>query len=137
MMRRPPPDLFNGTGEAMAQKVYEMAHLYQKHRSQGLTPDERHNLLGLRKLMQLKTMVVTLLASHQIDFDRFCFYGCYCLPDAGVHGKSPATGRPVDNIDSACHQLKMCYQCAHRDTKEGNKVDKFKLVTNFPYFNLT
>ena len=57
MMRRPPADLFNGTGEAMAQKVYEMTHLYQKHRSQGLTFDEKSNLLGLRKLMQLKTMV--------------------------------------------------------------------------------
>merc|ERR1711920_50569 len=134
MMRRPPPGLFNGTGEAMAQKVYEMAHLYQKHRSQGLTLDERHNLLGLRKLMQLKTMVVTLLASHQIDFDRFCFYGCYCLPDAGVHGKSPATGRPVDNIDSACHQLKMCYQCAHRDTKEetGETCDQLAAYSVTP-----
>ena len=57
MMRRPPTDPFNGTGEAMAQKVYEMAFLYQKHRSQGLTQNERQNLLGLRKLMQLKTMV--------------------------------------------------------------------------------
>ena len=60
MMRRPPADLFNGTGEAMAQKVYEMAFLYQKHRSQGLSQDERNNLLGLRKLMQLKTMVSNL-----------------------------------------------------------------------------
>lgn len=64
------------------------------------------------------------MSSHQIDFDRFCFYGCYCLPEAAVHDKSPAGGRPVDNIDSACHQLKMCYQCAHRDTKEGNGLSK-------------
>ena len=64
-------------------------------------------------------MVMSLLASYQIDFDRFCFYGCYCLPDAAVHDKSPGTGRPVDNIDNACHELKMCYQCANRDTKIG------------------
>ena len=66
-------------------------------------------------------MVMSLLASYQIDFDRFCFYGCYCLPDAAVHDKSPGTGRPVDNIDNACHELKMCYQCANRDTKIGKK----------------
>ena len=66
---------------------------------------------------------MSLLASYQIDFDRFCFYGCYCLPDAAVHDKSPGTGRPVDNIDNACHELKMCYQCANRDTKIGEQLE--------------
>ena len=78
--------------------------------------------------MQLKAMVMSLLASYQIDFDRFCFYGCYCLPDAAVHDKSPGTGRPVDNIDNACHELKMCYQCANRDTKIGKNPLKSMLV---------
>ena len=80
--------------------------------------------------MQLKAMVMSLLASYQIDFDRFCFYGCYCLPDAAVHDKSPGTGRPVDNIDNACHELKMCYQCANRDTKIGKNPAKPAKVSN-------
>ena len=75
-------------------------------------------------------MVMSLLASYQIDFDRFCFYGCYCLPDAAVHDKSPGTGRPVDNIDNACHELKMCYQCANRDTKIGRNQAQTAIVLN-------
>ena len=120
LLRRLPPSMLNGTGPAMREKVYKMQKLYQKHKSQGLTNQETGNLLELRKLMQLKAMVTSLLASYQIDFDRFCFYGCYCLPDAAVHDKSPGTGRPVDSIDNACKELKMCYQCSDRDTKNGN-----------------
>ena len=157
LLRRLPSDLFNGTGPAMREKVYEMQKLYQKHRSQGLNEVETQNLLQIRnvlesrqtqqtefwlisgqteilepirKLMQLKAMVMSLLASYQVDFDRFCFYGCYCLPDAAVHDKSPGTGRPVDNIDNACHELKMCYQCANRDTKIGKNPTKSMLVTD-------
>ena len=36
LMRRLPPQMFNGTGPAMREKVYQMQKLYQKHRSQGL-----------------------------------------------------------------------------------------------------
>jgi len=53
-----------------------------------------------------------------IDFDRFCFYGCYCLPDAAIHDSSPGAGQPVDSIDNSCKELKQCYQCANRDTQE-------------------
>ena len=54
--------------------------------------------------MQLKTLVTALLGDSSINFDRFCFYGCYCLPDAAVHDASPGTGRPVDGIDNACKE---------------------------------
>jgi hypothetical protein len=134
LLRRLPPSMLNGTGPAMREKVYKMQKLYQKHKSQGLTSEETGNLLELRKLMQLKAMVTSLLASYQIDFDRFCFYGCYCLPDAAVHDKSPGTGRPVDSIDNACKELKMCYQCSDRDTKNdsGETCDQLSAYSVSP-----
>ena len=52
--------------------------------------------------MQLKTLVTALLGDSSVNFDRFCFYGCYCLPDAAVHDASPGSGKPVDEIDNAC-----------------------------------
>ena len=67
-----------------------------------------------------------LMWNFSIDFDRFCFYGCYCLPDAAIHDSSPGVGQPVDAIDNSCKELKQCYQCANRDTQE----DKGNLSLN-------
>ena len=50
LLRRLPSDLFNGTGPAMREKVYEMQKLYQKHRSQGLNEVETQNLLQIRNV---------------------------------------------------------------------------------------
>ena len=66
-------------------------------------------------------MVTQLLADNSIDFDRFCFYGCYCLPDATIHDSSPGTGQPTDAVDNSCRELKMCYQCANRDHQTPGK----------------
>jgi len=117
LMRRLPQQMMNNTGQGLREKAYQMQRLYQKYKIKGLTPGETNSLLSIRKLMQLKTLVTALLGDSSINFDRFCFYGCYCLPDAAVHDASPGTGRPVDGIDNACKELKMCYQCANRDTK--------------------
>jgi len=117
LMRRP-QGLFNSTGPALREKIFELQGLYQKHKSVGLNGAETTSLLQIRKLLQLKSMVTQLLADNSIDFDRFCFYGCYCLPDSNVHDASPGTGTPVDEIDRSCHELKMCYQCANKDSIE-------------------
>ena len=29
---------------------------------------------------------------------------------------SPGAGHPVDSVDNACHELKMCYQCANKES---------------------
>jgi len=118
MMRSPPRGLFNSTGPALKQKIFELQELYQEHQTVGLNEQKTNTLLAIRKLLQLKSMVMQLLDDKSIDFDRFCFYGCYCLPDANVHDASPGAGTPVDAIDSSCHELKMCYQCANKDTIE-------------------
>ena len=54
LLRRLPSDLFNGTGPAMREKVYEMQKLYQKHRSQGLNEVETQNLLQIRNVPESK-----------------------------------------------------------------------------------
>lgn len=118
LMRRLPSTMFNSTGPALREKIYTMQSLYQKYKSTGLEEAETNSLLQIRKLLQLKTLVTTLLDDSSIDFDRFCFYGCYCLPDAAIHDSSPGAGQPVDQIDNSCKELKQCYQCANRDTQE-------------------
>jgi len=118
MMRSPPRGLFNSTGPALKQKIFELQDLYQEHKTKGLNEQKTATLLQIRKLLQLKSMVMQLLDDKSIDFDRFCFYGCYCLPDSNVHDASPGSGTPVDSIDRSCHELKMCYQCANKDTIE-------------------
>ena len=55
-------------------------------------------------MIQLKAIVSSLLGDSSINFDRFCFYGCYCLPDAAIHDSSPGTGKPVDEVDNACKE---------------------------------
>lgn len=118
LARRLPQQMMNNTGPGMREKVFQMQRLYQKHKATGLNAQETSSLLSIRKLMQLKSMVTSLIGDASINFDRFCFYGCYCLPDAAIHDASPGVGKPVDEIDNACKELKMCYQCANRDTKE-------------------
>ena len=71
-----------------------------------------------RGLISAKSSSCFVNCVLSIDFDRFCFYGCYCLPDSNVHDASPGSGTPVDSIDRSCHELKMCYQCANKDTIE-------------------
>ena len=62
---------------------------------------------AIRKLLQLKLVVMGILdlsveEAQDFNFDRFCFYGCYCLPDKNVHDDSPGIGKPVDPIDNSC-----------------------------------
>ena len=52
---------FSATGPALREKIYTMQNLYQKYKQTGLEEAETNNLLQIRKLLQLKTLVTTLL----------------------------------------------------------------------------
>lgn len=47
-------------------------------------------------------------------------YGCWCWVNGKIDGKTltQGTGKPVDEIDSACKRLFQCYQCANSDFGE-------------------
>lgn len=70
-----------------------------------------------RKLKQLKMVVLWLQPEHR--FARYCYYGCWCLPDADHADFTPRFGKPVDEIDSACKRMAQCYDCAKSDHGES------------------
>merc|ERR1719473_1485166 len=83
----------------------------------------------IRKFRNLKVLVLWLQKEQK--FGRYCYYGCYCLPEDSHNIASGGYGKPVDNIDSACFDFKQCYKCLieeHVDMKAimvndgGNKV---------------
>jgi hypothetical protein len=66
-----------------------------------------------RKLKQLKVLILWLQPEHR--FARYCFYGCWCLPDADHKLFTVGYGKPVDNIDASCKRQSQCYDCAVMD----------------------
>lgn len=68
------------------------------------------SLGGLKRFQEFKQLVSWL---QPVDkrITRYCFYGCWCLPE-GAHGFVAGTGRPVDLVDRSCQQLWFCYTCA-------------------------
>lgn len=89
----------------------------------GLTgPDQDERTLaaeealgGLKRFSEFKQLVSWL---QPVDkrITRYCFYGCWCLPE-GAHSFVAGTGRPVDLVDRSCQQLWFCYTCAMAEFK--------------------
>lgn len=65
--------------------------------------------IQLRKFRQLKIAVLALQKEQK--FGRYCYYGCYCLPEGSHNIASGGYGKPLDPIDRACFDFKQCYQC--------------------------
>ena len=51
----------------------------------------------VRKFRQLKIIVLWLQKSKQ--FGKYCYYGCYCLPEGSHNIAAGGYGRPKDEID--------------------------------------
>jgi hypothetical protein len=73
------------------------------------------SLQGLRRFVELKQLVSWLQPKDK-RISRYCFYGCWCLPE-GAHSFVSGEGRPVDLVDQACQYLWFCYTCAKQDFK--------------------
>merc|ERR1711934_493462 len=72
-----------------------------------------NTLAAMKRFADLKKLVSWLQPKDK-RISRYCFYGCWCLPE-GAHGFVAGTGRPVDNVDKACMYLWFCYTCAKED----------------------
>lgn len=73
--------------------------------------------LQVRKFRHLKLLVLWLQKEQK--FGRYCYYGCYCLPEGSHEISSGGYGKPIDNIDGACRDFKWCYQCLVREHNEA------------------
>ena len=69
--------------------------------------------LAGRKLKNLKMLILWLQPEHR--FARYCYYGCWCLPDLSHADLTPKFGVPIDPIDSSCKHQSQCYDCAKMD----------------------
>ena len=67
----------------------------------------------LKRFVELKQLVAWLQPQDK-RISRYCFYGCWCLPE-GAHSFVSGEGRPVDLVDKACQYLWFCYTCAKQE----------------------
>lgn len=74
----------------------------------------------LRRLKQLKALILHLQPAHH--FARYCFYGCWCLPDAEHTVEGVGFGAPIDEVDGSCKRQASCYECAKMDHEGRNCV---------------
>merc|ERR1711979_35797 len=80
----------------------------------------------LRKFRQLKIAVLWL--QEEKKFGRYCYYGCYCLPEGSHNIASGGYGKPQDPIDKACFEFKNCYRCLldeHSDESKECRGEEF------------
>jgi len=96
----------------------EMGNLYNKFLQNGrLDQAEMREFGTARKLLQLAHMVRETQTKNYL-FERYCFYGCHCIPGLPVHDNSAGKGAPQDGIDGTCSHLRQCYLCA-KDEHNG------------------
>jgi len=85
-----------------------------------------------RKLKNLKMLILWLQPEHR--FARYCYYGCWCLPDLTHADLTPRFGVPIDPIDGSCKKQSQCYDCAKMDHGEDCLSDhvgyKYELVSD-------
>jgi hypothetical protein len=87
-----------------------------------------------RKFRQMKILVLWLQNSKK--FGRYCFYGCYCLPEGSHNIAAGGYGKPQDSIDKACFDFKQCYRnVSHNKPSEISEPLKPTLCCMF--FHLT
>jgi len=71
-------------------------------------------LTDLNRFKNLKAMVMVLQPVQVTVFGRYCYYGCWCLPN-GQHNLAAGYGQPVDPIDEVCKDFALCYKCLDMD----------------------
>lgn len=72
----------------------------------------------IRKFRNLKIVVLWLQTTQQ--FGKYCYYGCYCLPEGSHDIAAGGYGRPLDGIDRACFDFKQCYHCLVDEHDDDN-----------------
>jgi len=75
-----------------------------------------------RKFRNLKVLVLWLQIADQ--FGRYCYYGCYCLPEGSHNIAAGGYGQPIDNIDRACFDFKQCYKCLIDEHADGEGLPR-------------
>merc|ERR1712048_1282263 len=97
----------------MQQVISDMNGLENAIQREKLTRGGNVSDLAEQTLADMKKLV-SFLQPKDKRISRYCFYGCWCLPE-GAHGFVAGRGPPVDIVDKVCQQLWYCYTCAKDD----------------------
>lgn len=109
-------------GKLMAPQWENLGQLYSKYQQSGrLNQVEMREFSTARKLLQL-AQIVRETQTNQYLFERYCFYGCHCIPGYPVHDSTAGKGMPQDNIDHTCSKLRQCYLCAKNEEDQCDGV---------------
>merc|ERR1712019_99022 len=79
-----------------------------------MSEGDLESLNQLRRFKNLKAMVMSMQPAEVTVFGRYCYYGCWCLPQ-GQHNLASGYGQPVDPVDAVCKEFALCYKCIDID----------------------
>jgi hypothetical protein len=92
----------------------------------------------MKRFVELKQLVSWMQPKDK-RISRYCFYGCWCLPD-GAHSFVAGEGHPVDLVDRSCQLFWFCYVCAKQEMsaiiggkKRTCEPEKTKYTFRFKY----
>jgi hypothetical protein len=120
------------------EQVLETRQSSLMRRGGEMSAGDQTSLDQLRRFKNLKAMVMTLQPAEVTVFGRYCYYGCWCLPQ-GQHNLASGYGAPVDAVDAVCKEFALCYKCIDLDfggscnpEKRGYKWQKVRDANNIP-----
>jgi hypothetical protein len=96
----------------MGKELLALQFHLERLRSTSGQPSE--GLAAVKRFRNLKSMVLSLHPNPVPPFGRYCYYGCWCLPN-GQHNLASGFGQPVDPLDQVCKEYAMCYKCIDID----------------------
>jgi len=95
----------------MGQELLALQFHLERLRNSG---GDRAPLAQVKRFRNLKSMVLSLHPNPVPPFGRYCYYGCWCLPN-GQHNLASGFGQPIDPLDQVCKEFAMCYKCIDID----------------------
>lgn len=96
------------------EQVLEQRQNSLARRGGEMSEGDLESLNQLRRFKNLKAMVMSMQPAEVTVFGRYCYYGCWCLPQ-GQHNLASGYGQPIDPVDAVCKEFALCYKCIDID----------------------
>jgi len=79
----------------------------------------------MMKYLQLKFVI--LFQQKNKFVGKYCFYGCWCFPQAAMF-QYQGFGQPVDNIDRSCREYTTCFNCVYNQQLLGQRCNEWDMT---------
>lgn len=90
--------------------------------SGGLTDQDKAFMM---KYLQLKFVILYQQTNKFVG--KYCFYGCWCFPQAAMF-EWQGYGQPVDNIDQSCKEYTTCFNCVYNQKLLGQRCNEWDMT---------